>query len=116
MFVCSILRVTIIRLSETPKYLLTKGQDAAVVDTFHYIAQKYNRPCRLSLEELESCGRIQSTYGKSRYSISEFWAHIRGLFVTKQLAISTFMIWFSWLLIGIKAVLSLWQEIPGFLY
>ncbi len=107
MFVCSILRVTIIRLRETPKYLLTKGQDAAVVKTFHYIAQKYNRPCSLSLGELESCGSIQSTYGKSRYSMSEFWAHIRGLFVTRQLAISTVMIWFSWLLIGMTAALSL---------
>ncbi|KAK4937230.1 Filamentous Growth Regulator [Elasticomyces elasticus] len=100
-FICSILRVTIIRLKETPKYLLTKGDDAAVVKTFQYMAQKYNRPCHLSLEELESCGTIQSTYGKSRYSLGEFWAHIRGLFVTRKLAISTLMIWFSWLLIGL---------------
>lgn len=99
-FVCSILRVTVIRLKETPKYHLTKGQDEEVVKTFQHISQKYNRPCSLTLEALEACGTIQSTYGKNRYSFGEFWAHIRGLFVTRKLAISTVMIWFSWLLIG----------------
>ena len=99
-FVCSILRVTVIRLKETPKYLLTKGNDAAVVEIFHSIAQKYNRPCSLTLEALQSLGTIHSTYGKSRYSFSEFWAHIRGLFVTRKFAISTLMIWLSWTLIG----------------
>lgn len=101
-FVCSILRVTVIRLKETPKYHLTKGQDEEVVKTFQHISQKYNRPCSLTLEALESCGTIQSTYGKNRYSFGEFWAHIRGLFMTRKLAISTVMIWFSWLLIGIS--------------
>lgn len=103
MFVCSILRVTVIRLRETPKYLLTKGEDAAVVMIFQDIAKKYNRPCSLSLEALESLGTIHSTYGKSRYGLGEFWAHISGLFVTRKLAISTLMIWLSWLLIGKSA-------------
>lgn len=99
-FICSILRVTVIRLRETPKYLLTKGEDAAVVEIFQDIAKKYHRPCHLSLEELESLGTINSTYGKSRYGFGEFWAHISGLFATRKLAISTLMIWLSWLLIG----------------
>ncbi|RMZ82913.1 hypothetical protein DV736_g6624, partial [Chaetothyriales sp. CBS 134916] len=86
---------------ETPKYLLIKGEDAAVVKIFQGIAQKYQRPCHLSLEILESLGTINSTYGKSRYGFGEFWAHIHGLFVTKKLAISTLMIWLSWLLIGL---------------
>ena len=104
MFICSILRVTVIRLRETPKYLLIKGEDAAVVRIFQDIAKKYHRPCRLSLEALESLGTIKSTYGKSRYGVGEFWAHIYGLFVTKKLAISTLMIWLSWLLIGMTAI------------
>lgn len=88
------------RLKETPKYHLTKGNDAAVVETFQSIANKYNRPCSLTVEKLESLGVINSTYGNARYGFGEFWAHIRGLFVTKQLAISTLMIWLSWILIG----------------
>ncbi|ETS75931.1 hypothetical protein PFICI_12875 [Pestalotiopsis fici W106-1] len=100
-FVCSVLRVTVIRLRETPKYLLIKGDDAAVVEIFQEIAHKYHRPCRLSLDSLRSLGTIDSTYGASRYSVGEFWAHIRGLFVTKKLAVSTLMIWLSWLLVGL---------------
>lgn len=92
-------------MKETPKYLLVKGEDAAVVKLFQDIAQKYHRPCSLSLEALRSLGSINSTYGKSRYGFGEFWAHIRGLFVTKKLAISTLMIWLSWLLIGTNATL-----------
>lgn len=98
--VCSILRVTVIRLKETPKYLLSKGDDAAVVEVYQYIAKKYNRPCTLTLEQLESLGTINSTYGKSRYGPGEFMAHIRGLFATRKMGISTVMIWFSWALIG----------------
>ncbi|KAF5627073.1 major facilitator superfamily transporter [Fusarium sp. NRRL 52700] len=62
-FVCSILRVTVIRLKETPKYLLAKGDDAAVVAIYQDIAKKYQRPCSLTLEALESIGTIDSTYG-----------------------------------------------------
>ncbi|KAH7190583.1 hypothetical protein BFJ68_g13775 [Fusarium oxysporum] len=100
-FACSILRVTVIRLKETPKYLLAKGDDAAVVAIFQDIAKKYQRPCSLTLEALDSMGTINSTYGKSRYSLGELWAHFHGLFVTKKLAISTILIWISWLLIGL---------------
>lgn len=91
-----------IRLTETPKYLLTKGQDAAVVKVFQDIAKKYQRPCSLTLEKLESLGTITSTYGKTRYGPGEFLAHIRGLFATRQLGISTLMIWLSWTLIGMN--------------
>lgn len=114
---CSILRVTVIRLRETPKYLLTKGDDAAVVKTFQDIAQKYNRPCHLTLEALDSLGRITSTYGNSRYGFNELWAHICGLFVTKKLALSTTMIWLSWLLIGNHCLpfhISFWRFVLTF--
>jgi hypothetical protein len=100
--VLSVLRVTVIRLKETPKFLLAKGQDQEVVNTFNYIAKKYNRHCSLTIEQLEACGPIKSTYGKSRYGFSEFVAHLRGLFATKKLGISTGLIWLSWTLIGKK--------------
>lgn len=92
--------MTVIRLKETPKYLLAKGQDQEVVDTFKAIATKYNRPCSLTIHELDECGPIKSTYGKTRYGFSEFMAHLRGLFATKKLGFSTFLIWLSWTLIG----------------
>lgn len=112
--VCSILRVTIIRLKETPKYLLAKGQDEKVVETFQSIAKKYNRPCSLTLEELEECGPIKSTYGKHRYGVGELAAHLRGLFVTKRLGFQTSMIWLSWTLIGLAYPLF-YVFLPDFL-
>lgn len=88
-------------MKETPKYLLAKGQDEEVVKTFQEISQKYNRPCSLTLAHLEACGPIKSTYGNSRYGVGEFVAHLRGLFATRKLGISTCLIWLSWTLIGL---------------
>ncbi|KAG8417787.1 transporter [Metarhizium acridum] len=48
----SLLRITVVRLRETPKYLLGMGEDEKVVETFHYLATKYNRPCSLTLEKV----------------------------------------------------------------
>ena len=100
-FVLSILRVTVVRLRETPKYLLGLGKDAEVIETFEFLAKKYNRPCSLTLEKLEACGSIQSAHRGNRASVGEMMIHLRGLFVTKKMAISTAMIWFSWTLIGL---------------
>jgi hypothetical protein len=80
-------------MDETPKYLLSKGEDAKLVTILQKIAARYNRPCSLTLGQLEECGQIQPTYGKQRYGFSEFAAHVKGLFATKQLAISTCLIW-----------------------
>jgi hypothetical protein len=91
-FVTSIARITVIRLKETPKYLLGEGKDAQVVQDFHNMVAKYNRPCSITLEMLDACGVVQSAHGKSRLSISELTVHFRGLF-------ATILIWLSWTLI-----------------
>lgn len=94
----SIARVTVVRLRETPKFLLGEGKDAKVVETLQWVAQKYNRPCSLTVEHLAACGTVSSAH---RSGLSEGWHHITGLFVTKKLALSTCLIWLSWLLIGL---------------
>jgi hypothetical protein len=100
-FVMSVLRVTVIRLRETPKYLLGMGQDDKVIETFQYLATKYNRPCSLTIEKLEACGVVRGTHSHSRFSGAEIVVHLRGLFATTKLGISTLMIWLSWALIGL---------------
>jgi len=110
-FLMSVARVTVIRLKETPKYLLGEGKDAEVVETLQFIAHKYNRPCSLTLEKLDACGvtgvakgqgrRASVSHAKKRFSFGEIWAHFRGLFVTRRIGLSTTLIWFSWLLIGL---------------
>lgn len=99
--VMSILRITIIKLKETPKYLLSTGEDAKVVETLQELANKYNRPCSLTLQKLEACGTIRSAESKGRFSLHESLSHFRGLFATKMIGISTGLIWFSWMLIGL---------------
>lgn len=100
-FVMSILRITVIRLRETPKYLLGMGRDAEVVETFRYLADKYNRPFSLTVEKLEACGSVKTAHSEQRFSIAETMVHLRGLFCTRKIAISTLLIWLSWSLIGL---------------
>jgi len=105
--VMSLLRVTVLRLKETPKFLLGEGKDAEVVENLQSIATKYNRPCSLTLERLEACNALGDggyglgSHASSRFSFSEVGVHLRGLFETRRIGLSTSLIWFSWLLIGL---------------
>lgn len=110
-FVMSMLRLTVIRLRETPKFLVGEGQDEKVIEVFQSIATKYNRPCSLTIEKMNACGVTGAwnqerrgsvgTHAKSKWSPMEIWVHIRGLYATKRIGLSTTLIWFSWLLIGL---------------
>lgn len=104
--VLSILRVTVIRLEETPKFLLSDGRDEQAVHVLHKIAEKYHRPCSITLEQLEAVGvtsRQRETASRKRriFNPSDVLFHLRGLFATKKLGLSTSLVWFSWLLIGL---------------
>lgn len=107
-FVMSVLRVAVVRLRETPKYLLGIGDDAGAVEALRAIAIKYDRPCTLTAEQLTACGDVQSAHNSSSSSSkSRFWlggetlVHVRGLFATPLIARSTLMVWLSWTLIGL---------------
>lgn len=100
-FVMSILRITVIRLRETPKYLLGQGRDAEVVQLFQWLAQTYDRPCGLTLEKLEVCGDIKTSSAGRKVSFKEFAMHVKGLFLTRTMGLSTALIWLSWTLIGL---------------
>lgn len=100
--VMSILRVTIIQLKETPKFLVGEGRDAECVETLQFIAKKYNRPCSLTLELMQECGTVdRARGGKSKWGFGEVGMHLRGLYATKRIGISTTLIWLSWTLIGL---------------
>ncbi|KAK0736510.1 major facilitator superfamily domain-containing protein [Apiosordaria backusii] len=100
-FVLSIVRVTVIRLKETPKYLLGTGEDAQVVETLQHLAEKYSRPCSLTLNQLRACGPVIGTHSKNRLSVGETMVHFRGLFATPKISLSTIMIWLSWTMVGL---------------
>ena len=106
-FVLSILRITVIRLRETPKFFIGEGRDAEAVETLQYIANRYNRPCSLTLERLSACGvtgqdRMLSPGSRNKWNfLPEVAIHLKGLFATRRIGLSTSLIWFSWLLIGL---------------
>ncbi|KEQ75698.1 MFS general substrate transporter [Aureobasidium namibiae CBS 147.97] len=109
-FAMSLARIFVIKLKETPKFLIGEGKDAEVIETLQFIANKYNRPCSLTLEQLEACGdngvltwkfRTYNSHAKHKFSPMEIVIHCRGLFATRRMGLSTSLIWFSWLLIGL---------------
>jgi len=101
-FAMSIARITVIRLKETPKFLVGEGRDADCVETLQFIATKYNRPCSLTLAQMEACGTINTgRQEKSKWSLGEIVVHLKGLYSTKRIGISTTLIWVSWTLIGL---------------
>ncbi|KAI1084915.1 MFS general substrate transporter [Whalleya microplaca] len=100
-FVMSVARITVVRLKETPKYLLGTGEEAELVETLQSIAKKYNRPCTLTLEKLEACGTAMSARNGTRFSFRGTVSHLSGLFATRKIGMSTSLIWLSWTLIGL---------------
>lgn len=101
-FVMSLLRITVIRLRETPKFLIGEGKDAECVDTLQALAAQYNRPCSLTLEKLQACGTINTAHSAtSKWSVAEVKVHLKGLFATRRIGFSTSLIWLSWILIGL---------------
>ncbi|KAJ4358693.1 Filamentous Growth Regulator [Didymosphaeria variabile] len=100
-FAMSIARITIIRLKETPKFLIGEGRDEEAVETLLFIANKYNRPCSLTLERMAACGEITRRREGSKWSPAEVGIHLKGLFATRRIGWSTSLIWGSWVLIGL---------------
>ncbi|KAJ4413320.1 Filamentous Growth Regulator [Didymella pomorum] len=102
-FVMSMARIFVIRLKETPKFLIGEGRDAEALAVLQHIATKYNRPCSLTLDTLTRCGTLstRSTQGKSKWAPGAIGVHLKGLYATRRIGVSTTLIWLSWTLIGL---------------
>lgn len=103
----AILRLTVIKLEETPKFLVANGRDEEAVEVLHKIASKYNRTCSLTIEDLQQCG--ETTYNKEyvenpsfKESIKMMGKHIKTLFANKTMARSSTLLFVSWALLGIS--------------
>ncbi|PWY69071.1 Clavaminate synthase-like protein [Aspergillus heteromorphus CBS 117.55] len=110
------IRVFVFKLPETPRYLLSKGQDQAAVDAVNYVARQNGKPEPLSIgmfQEIDA--RLGLAAGESptqgtglstkeilKENMKDFRStHYQALFATRKLGIHTAMIWFIWLTIGI---------------
>jgi hypothetical protein len=99
--ILSILRVTVIRFHETPKFSLCRNNDEQVVTTLTKIATRYRRPMSLTVEQLKACGSVNTAHASEGASFSELSLHLRGLFLTRKEGFSTLLVWASWILIGL---------------
>ncbi|ODV82293.1 inorganic phosphate transporter [Suhomyces tanzawaensis NRRL Y-17324] len=102
----AVLRVTVVRLKETPKFLVANNRDAEAVQILHDIASKYGRQCSLTLAQLEACGTIASNedYRQSvnvRGTLRLMGQHLKILFSSKKMTRSTVLLFVSWLCLGI---------------
>nr|QFR37114.1 MFS transporter [Cyberlindnera americana] len=105
--ILAVLRVTVIRLQETPKFLVSNKRDVEAIHVLHTIANKYNRKCSLTLEMLEECGEVTSNDNYlANPTLKETWYlvkhHTAILFSTKKMALSTTLVFASWLLLGLS--------------
>ncbi|KAI5949572.1 FGR2 [Candida jiufengensis] len=103
----SLLRLTVINLKETPKFLVSNNRDAEAIEILHDIANKYGRTCSLTLEDLENLGsiKINDDYRKHidfRELFNLVKHHISILFSSAKMARSTSLIFLSWFLLGIS--------------
>lgn len=103
----AVLRLTLVRLHETPKFFVANDRDAEAVAVLHSIAQKYDRKCSLTLEKLEACGSISSNRDVRKVRLAREFTqtvlgHVQVLFSNARVTRLTCLLAFSWLCLGIS--------------
>ena len=97
--VMALARVTLIRMVQTPRWLISQNRDADVLQVLDDMAAKYNRSHTLTLDKLQAEGTILHTE-KSVWSALRLKMHFKGLFQTRKLGWSTTVILANWFVIG----------------
>jgi hypothetical protein len=77
-FVLSMLRIFVIRLKESPKWLLSQNRDEEVVKIIQEIAQSAGKESPLTLEQLTSIGTVSNSKISKKYNPRIIWYHIKG--------------------------------------
>ena len=77
-FILSLLRVVIIRLKESPKWLLSQNRDAEVIQIIQDIAKTAGKESPLTREQLDAIGPILKNNDVSKYSPRIVFRHIKG--------------------------------------
>lgn len=104
-------RYVIFTLYESPKFLLAKGRDQEAIDVIQKIAKQNRRQCTLTLADLQAVDARYPDAEKHstkrgtallRENLSKFdVSHIKALFSSRKMAISTSLIILLWALIGL---------------
>lgn len=102
--ILSVARLLFIRMKQTPRWLIAQNRDADVYSVLNNLAQTYDRPFSLRLEDLEAKGRVLHTEN-SPWSAIRLRKHFGGLFETRPLAYSSLVIIANWFVIGMVSPL-----------
>lgn len=97
-------RLLLIRMVQTPRWLLSQNRDEEVFAVLDGIARKYKRTHSLTLDQLRTQGTILHTE-KSVWSSLRIKMHFKGLFQTRKLGWSTTVIIANWFIIGMVSPL-----------
>jgi hypothetical protein len=97
--IMALARLTLIKMVQTPRWLISQNRDEEVIKTLNDISIKANRPHHLTLEKLQAEGTVLHTE-KSVWSAFRIKMHFKGLFQTRKLGWSTTVIFSNWFVIG----------------
>lgn len=114
MFLLWVIRFFVFRLLESPRYLVGQGKDREAVKVLHEVAAFNGKTCSISVEDLQKVGeanmgssmKINSFANVSRTS----WIHIKRLFVTRKMALSTTLLISQWGKVQFRASVALYSQ------
>lgn len=100
------LRFVAFTLFESPKYLMGRGNDEDAVRVVHEVARRNGKTSSLSIEDLRIHDRRGQQHTDAKAALSRKLqkldlTHVRALFATPKLALSTGMIMAIWGFIGL---------------
>ena len=96
------LRIIVLPLHESPRYLLGRGNDEAAVAVVREIARYNGTETRLTVDDLEEAARnAEQKENAHRWRVlhqNSVWtgSHVRELFATKKMALSTSLLIWIW--------------------
>ena len=111
-----IIRFFVFHLYESPKYLMGRGRDAEAIEVLEKVAAFNGSTNRLTLEQLQKTGVIAGTEAEAekggtvdasvaaaiRRNLEHLKGeHVRSLFATRKLALSTSLLIVLWAFIGL---------------
>ncbi|UJO14324.1 Major facilitator-type transporter [Fulvia fulva] len=98
-FLLSLTRIFVIKMEQTPRWLISQNRDEEVYAQLSALAIKYDRPFVLKHGALQEQGQVLHSE-KSVWSSLRLKKHFAGLFETKLLTYSTLMIFANWFVVG----------------
>lgn len=101
-------RFLLFSLYESPKYLMGKGRDEDAVRVIHEVARRNGKTSSLTIEDLKACepegyvAQVDVSAVVKRHLIEQIdTKHVKALFSTFKLGLSTSLIATIWALIGL---------------